>query len=193
MKGLAILGSPHNNGNTAKVLKRVISSLKKAKPELNLDYLKIKDLKIEPCVACYSCKKKQGCVIDDDMLNIYSKLDQADLILIASPIYFNTVTAQLKALIDRCQALWANKFILKDPLIDTEKKRIGAFISTAGEPLSEDSFKYVVATLDLFFKGVDTEYYDNFFVPDIDNKSVTEQPNLLQEADAWAIKLAEQL
>ncbi|MCK8815849.1 flavodoxin family protein [Natroniella sulfidigena] len=193
MKGLAILGSPHNNGNNAKILKRVIDSLKEEKSEIELEYLQIKDLEIQPCVACYNCKKKQGCVIDDDMIEIYSKLDQADLIILASPIYFNTVTAQLKALIDRCQALWANKFILKDPLIDTEKKRIGAFISTAGEPLSEDSFKYVVGTLDLFFKGADTEYYDNFFVPNIDNKSVTEQSNVLQDAEKWGKDLAEQL
>ena len=62
-------------------------------------------------------------VILDDMQKIYPKLLEADVIILASPIFFYGVTAWAKALVDRCQALWSRKYLLKNPSLGKEGKR----------------------------------------------------------------------
>lgn len=192
MKGITILGSPRINGNTNLVLKQVTLGLQQ-NCDFKLKQLKISDLKINPCTSCEYCKHNQGCIIDDDMDYIYNLFNTADLILIAAPLYFNTVPAQLKALIDRCQALWANRCVLTDPLINPAKKRLGAFIGTSGQPLTQDRFKYIKGTIDLFFKSTSTHYYDNFLVGNTDKIPVAEQSQLLKNAKSWGHKLVQQL
>ena len=127
------------------------------------------------------------------MTNIYHQLNQAHIILVAAPLYFNTVPAQLKALIDRCQALWASKYILQDSLIDRQQQRLGAFISTAGQPKTKNRFKYVIGTMDLFFKAVNATYYDNFLVGNIDQKPINKRPQILNQAQSWGEKIAQEL
>ncbi|AGB41918.1 multimeric flavodoxin WrbA [Halobacteroides halobius DSM 5150] len=192
MKGLSVLGSPRHNGNNALLLQEINSSLKE-NCNIKLDKIEIDNLDISPCLSCDYCKKNINCTIADDMIKLYSKFDEADIILISSPLYFNTVSAQLKAMIDRCQALWANRFVLKKPLIDPNKKRLGAFVSTAGQPITNDRFKYVTSTLDLFFKAISADYYDNFFVGNIDHKPITNRPKIISDAYDWGERLAQEL
>jgi len=60
----------------------------------------------EGCTGCDGCEKTGMCVIKDDMQDVYTLMDDADVIIIASPIFFYGVTSQVKALIDRGQAMW---------------------------------------------------------------------------------------
>ncbi|GAB6099110.1 flavodoxin family protein [Halanaerocella petrolearia] len=193
MKGLAILGSPHKAGNNAQLLSEVITEVKENQPKITFEEIWIKDLNLAPCQACGSCEINKGCIINDDMAKIYNKFNQSNLIIIASPLYFNTVSAQIKTLIDRCQALWASKIILEDPLVNADKKRVGGFISTAGQPLTDNRFKYVTGTIDLFFKSINAEYNSNLFVGNIDQEPLTNRTEIIQKAHRWGEKLAEQL
>jgi len=104
---LIILGSPRKNGNSSTLAARISRGAKSAGAEVETLFLQ--DLKISPCRACYTCQKhdSKGCAIKDDMQKIYPKLIRADAWVIASPVYWFTMSAQTKIFMDRCYALSA--------------------------------------------------------------------------------------
>ena len=104
-KVVILMGSPRRNGNSATLAQRVAEGAEAAGAEVESFYLH--DMDIRPCDACDICLSESStdCIIDDDMQGIYPKLRQADALVIASPIYFATVSAQIKLLLDRCYAL----------------------------------------------------------------------------------------
>jgi multimeric flavodoxin WrbA len=113
-KLLAIAGSPRKGGNTDLLLEEVLRAAREVGVDTQL--LRVSELKISPCTSCGACWESGECVIKDDMQAVYPQLLDSHYIVIASPLYFMGVSAQLKALIDRCQALWARRFILKREL-----------------------------------------------------------------------------
>jgi multimeric flavodoxin WrbA len=96
---LILKGSPRDTGNSATLANQVYDGAKEAGAEVENVYLH--GLDIRPCDGCYMCENQQPCVIDDDMQDLFPKLRQADAILLASPIYWFTYSAQLKLCIDR--------------------------------------------------------------------------------------------
>ena len=103
-KIVVLMGSPRKGGNTD-LLARAFVEGAAAKHEVEL--VPVADYKIEPCIGCNSCFRK------DDMAKIYEKLKQADTLVIASPVYFYGLSAQLKALVDRLHNPIRNEFPLK--------------------------------------------------------------------------------
>jgi multimeric flavodoxin WrbA len=99
---VTILGSPRRNGNSATLAHNVALGAKSL--GANVETYFIHGMDIKPCNACGTCRKdsNNGCDINDDMQKIYPKLYQADAIVIASPIYWFTVSAQTKLFMDRC-------------------------------------------------------------------------------------------
>ena len=102
---IAILGSPRRKGNSATLAENVILGAKSMGAMVDKYFLHGMDIK--PCDACAVCHEdiNSECIINDDMQKIYPKLRQADALIIASPIYWFTVSAQTKIFIDRCYAL----------------------------------------------------------------------------------------
>jgi len=101
---LILKGSPRKNGNSATLADQIFAGAKKAGAEVESVFLS--GLEINPCDACDACQEGQeGCIVQDDMQSLYPKLKGADVIVIASPIYYFTITAQIKAFIDRWYAL----------------------------------------------------------------------------------------
>ena len=103
MKVLGICCSPRR-GNTEVMVQAALDKAQEAGAEI--EFLSLSGKTISPCDACLGCSKTGKCHIKDDMQDIYSKLLEADGIIIGSPIYFWNVTAQAKALIDRTFALY---------------------------------------------------------------------------------------
>jgi len=102
-----ISGSPRKRSNTDYLLNRVLS-------RTDGEFIKLSDYAIEPCRSCWACREGGCCVIDDGMETIIiPKLLNADAIVIGTPVYFNNVTAQLKAFIDRT---WSIRGKLKDKI-----------------------------------------------------------------------------
>ena len=89
MKVLAVVGSPRKGGNTDVLIDQMISGAARAGAEVEKIYLN--DMKITPCQACMSCKKKPGCVIKDDMQGLYPKIMAAEGLLFGTPVYWWTV------------------------------------------------------------------------------------------------------
>jgi len=104
---LVILGSPRKKGNSSTLAARISRGAKSAGAEVETVFLHA--LKISPCRGCDTCKKPntKGCAIKDDMQEIYRKLIEADAWVIASPVYWFTMSAQTKTFMDRCYALTA--------------------------------------------------------------------------------------
>ena len=128
MNILLFNGSPRKQGNTALLLDYVMQGIHQAGHHADLINLARHD--IHPCTGCGHCETKGQCALQDDMVPLYEKIDQANRIVIASPIYFYGVTAQTKAFIDRCQVLWSRKYLLGE--IKPERiYRHGYFVSVA--------------------------------------------------------------
>ena len=130
MQVLGIYGSPRRGGNTELLLKELLRGCKDAGAETEEVFLR--DLKISPCLEIYACKKDGQCPIPDDMQSIYPKLVEVDVLALASPIFFYAVSAHTKAFIDRCQAMWARKYLLKQPISPGKPRRRGVFLSVGG-------------------------------------------------------------
>jgi multimeric flavodoxin WrbA len=95
------LGSPRKNGNSALLAQKTAEGIKAAGAQY--ESLFLHDMNIGPCNACDSCQEEGAkyCIIRDDMQGLYPKLQDAGAIVIASPIYWFTVSAQMKLFIDR--------------------------------------------------------------------------------------------
>ncbi len=104
-KVLVLLGSPRRKGNSAILADKIAEGAKSA--GARVETLFIHGMKIAPCKSCYACQKpnSKGCSIKDDMQTVYKKLREADAWVIASPVYWFTVSAQTKLWMDRCFAL----------------------------------------------------------------------------------------
>ena len=102
---LVILGSPRRMGNSSTLADRISRGAKSTSAEVETLFLQ--DLEISPCRGCDTCQKhdSKGCAIEDDMQEIYPKLIKADAWVIASPVYWFTMSAQTKIFMDRCYAL----------------------------------------------------------------------------------------
>jgi len=104
-KVLVLLGSPRKKGNSALLAERIARGAKSVGAKV--ETLFIHGMKIAPCKSCYACQKpdSKGCSINDDMQSVYKKLLEADAWVIASTVYWFTMSAQTKLWMDRCFAL----------------------------------------------------------------------------------------
>ena len=114
MKILGISGSPTAGGNNEYLIDTVLNAAKARGFETDSVFLS--SAKIAPCTACGACGRGEKCSISDDMEEVYSKLTDADAIIVATPVYFGSVTAQVKALFDRSVLLRRQGFQLKHKL-----------------------------------------------------------------------------
>ncbi len=104
-KVLILSGSPRRGGNSNTLCDQFMKGAQEAGNEVEKIFVATK--KIAPCMACYYCRKHEGtCAIKDDMTDVLQKMIEADVIVLSSPVYFYSVSAQLKAVIDRTVARW---------------------------------------------------------------------------------------
>ena len=99
MKVIGIVGSPRKNGNTELLTAHVLKAI--TQEGLDTELIRLAGLDIRPCNACMVCTKEERCSIEDDLFPIYLKMKEADGIILASPVYYGSATALIKALIER--------------------------------------------------------------------------------------------
>lgn len=180
LKVIGLAGSPRRGGNTDLLLAEVLKGA--ASKGANIKLITINNLKLSPCQHCDSCQILGRCRIEDDMQLIYRELEEADRIVIASPIHFLGLSAQMKICIDRCQALWARKYRLKVPPLGTEKARKGFFISVGGTRV-KNLFDGAIATIKTLFRSLDIEYSGELVFNNIDERgAINQHPKALREA-----------
>ena len=191
MKVLGIAGSPRRGGNTNLLLAEVMRGAASRGAEVKTIILN--DLKITPCQHCDACLEAGKCKIEDDMQMMYRELEEADRIVLASPIQFMGVTAQMKAMIDRCQALWAKKYVLHMPPLGSEPgKKKGLFISVGGRKIT-NLFEPALATVKTLFRILDIAYAGELLFSGVDEKgAIAKHPDALRQAYLAGQKLTEE-
>lgn len=121
VKITGIVGSPRTGGNTAFLVETALKSAEEAGAETEI--INLGTANIEPCVACDICKATGECAIYDDMREITDQIIGSEGIILGSPVYFGSVTSQLKMFIDRTRPL-RGPFKLKD--------KVGGAIAVGG-------------------------------------------------------------
>ena len=157
VKVLGISGSPITNGNVDLLIQQVLKGAQSKGGKTEILYLD--KLNISPCKSCGKNPEPKFCIIKDDMEKVYAKLKSSDALILGSPIYFDTVSAQMKLFLDRCNCLTPlvkkrNKYIFKSRL---RKRRKGIIILVAGE---KQRFDYALIPLLGFFKWASVKYVD---------------------------------
>ena len=199
MKVLGISASPRLKGNSDLLLRQALAGAESAGAEV--EYIRLAELKISPCIECNACYKTGRCVIKDDYQMLMQKVIDADRLIFATPIFFMTVSAQAKLFIDRCQCLWANKYVLKKPLIappgrDLPRRASGtagrrAMVIAVGGSKSKKMFDSVRLTMKYFLDCLDMHYQANLFVNKIDAQGAIEtHPSAANEAYRLGCELA---
>jgi len=179
MKVLGIMGSPRRKSNTEVLLDKALEGAREAGAEV--EKVLVSNLKISPCLEIYACLKDGNCAIKDDMQLLYKKLLEADHIVFASPMFFYGITSQAKAIIDRCQALWARRHVLGMGKDDNRVRR-GVFISV-GATQGKKLFDGAVLTVKYFFDAIGVKYCNDLLVRGVDKKGqIEEHPAALEDA-----------
>jgi multimeric flavodoxin WrbA len=166
MKVLAVYGSPRRKGNTSILLNRAVAGARQAGAEV--EEIILRDLKMSPCLEIYGCKKAGRCVIPDDFQDFHDKILESEGLMLASPIFFYSVSAHTKILIDRCQSLWVKKhWIDQAPMGARTSKRKGLFISV-GATKGKKLFDGVLLTMKYFFEVLDMELQNSLLYRGMD-------------------------
>lgn len=180
---LGVLGSPRQGGNSEMLLDAALDGARST--GARTEKVVLSDLRIQPCTACDGCADGSQCVLDDDMVPLYAKLEKADVIILASPVYFYGVTAQMKAFIDRAQPFWVRKFVLHH----RSKRRRGAFLSV-GARIRTD-FVAPEASAQAFFHTLEaTPSRSLTFAGFEERGSIADHPTALQDAERLGRELA---
>lgn len=175
---LGLQGSPRKKGNTNYLLSEFMAAAERLGAKTQTIHVDEKD--IVPCKEYIVCEKKGFCPIKDDMSReIYALLRRADVIVMASPIFFYNVTAQMKALIDRSQTLWARKYKLQ--LTDPARNYRKGFMLAVGATKGKNLFEGVSLTAKYFFDAVGAEYAGRLTYRHIENKGDMEKHATVRE------------
>ena len=181
MHVLGIMGSPRRESNTELLLDAALSAA--AECGARTEKIAVCALSILPCIECYHCAVDGTCSLRDDMTRLYDSLVAADRIILASPVFFYGVTAQAKALVDRCQALWVRRYVLKSWHPDVDSRR-GSLISV-GATKGPRLFDGVQLTAKYFFDAVGVGPSEQLLVRGVDGRGqVREFPEHLSQAAA---------
>ena len=174
IKTLGISTSPRIKGNSDLLLREALAGAESA--GAHIEYVHLSDYNIAPCIECNACYTTGTCAIQDDFQQLLKKMLDADRLIFATPIFFMTVCAQAKILIDRCQCLWAHKYVLKKPLIATTGRDRRAMAIAVGASSGKKMFDSIRLTMKYYFDALDMNYAANLFV----NKINTRQLNISQ-------------
>lgn len=190
MKVLGISGSPRRGGNTDLLLDTVMKGA--ASRGAVVKTIVLNNLKIAPCQHCDACLKTGTCRVMDDMQMVYRELEEADRIVLASPLHFMGITAQMKLMIDRCQAIWARKYVLKVPPLGKGREKKGFFISVGGRKVAS-LFEPAIAVVKSLFYVLNITYAGDLLFHGIDEKgAIAKHPTALEQAFLAGQKLVEE-
>jgi multimeric flavodoxin WrbA len=173
MKVLGISTSPRLSSNSDRLLRKALAGAGSTGAEA--EYLQLYKFNIKPCTACGACYATGECIIDDDFNVVLSKMKNAQRLIFATPIYFMSVCAQAKILIDRCQCLWAGKYILKKPVSPAEPNTRFAMAIAVGGTKNKKMFDSVRLTMKYYFDALNTAYFANLFVSGVDEAGKIEK------------------
>jgi multimeric flavodoxin WrbA len=191
-KIIAIYGSPRRHGNTALLLQKAVQGAREAGDVV--EEVILRDLKMSPCLEIYGCKETGRCVIQDDFQKLYDQVLASSGIMLASPIFFYTVSAHTKIFMDRCQSLWVKKYWLDKRLQLKEKPKRHALFISVGATKGKKLFDGVLLSIRYFLDALDAKLHQALVYRGLDFEGdVLKHPEYLEEAYRAGIELSQAL
>ena len=179
MKILAFQGSPRFGGNTDLLLSAFLRGAEEAGAEVRRYDLYRMDYK--GCLECGGCDRTGECVLEDDLTPVYTDLLDSDVIVLASPIFFYNLTSRTQALVERAQALWVRRYVLKN----LSPRDAHGLLLCLGATRGRKLFEGVQRVVRYFFDAVGVTYRGGLFYRGIEKRgAVREHPTALSEAKA---------
>lgn len=149
MKIVSLLGSPRTMGNSATIANRIIDTAAELGAETKT--YELNRLAYRGCQGCYACKKGiEQCVLNDDLTGVLAAVREADVVVLASGVYFGEITAQMKGFIDRCFSFFKPDFHTNPEPSRLKPKKL-VFVITQGNP-DEAAFAGIFSRYDVFLK-----------------------------------------
>ncbi len=187
VKILAIFGSPRRGGNTDRLLEAFLAG--PAPGTIECTRVAVSETDCAPCTGCQECDREGRCVLNDGMQPVYRWIEDADLVVLASPVYFYGLTAQAKAVVDRAQAFWARKYRLGERAAGTK----AGFLIAAGGSKGPRLFECVERTMKYFCDALDARFLGSLTFRSLDRMGdMDRHPEYLEQArEAGARVVAE--
>lgn len=180
MKIIALLGSPRKGGNTELLLSEAIKGIEDS--GFSAEVFNLNSMNILPCQGCSGCDETGICIYDDDMTKIYEAIREADRVILASPIFFFSLSAQTKIMIDRCQSFWCEKYLLKKPVPAGKYGRKGLLLLVAGMK-NEQEIQCSELIAKVFFRTINITEHTMLSIPGVDEKgAILRHPTALKDA-----------
>ena len=181
MNVIGIYGSPRKGGNSDLLLDSALRGVHEKGANVKKVY--VRDLSISGRRECDVCEKTGMCVLQDDMQDIYHLLDDADIIILSSPIFFYGLTSQIKALIDRGQAMWWRRRLSKGGKDKKDNYRGGGYLIAVGATKGKNLFEGAQLTARYFFDALNMSYEGGLFFQGIESiGAVIEHPEAPHKA-----------
>lgn len=185
-KQIVILkGSPREQGNSGMLADQVAAGAKEAGAQVESFFLH--GMNIRPCDGCDFCREMGICAVEDDMQTLYPKLLAADAVVLASPIYWFTYSAQLKTCIDRWYALWNGK---NDAF---KGKPVGIVLSYGDTDLYTSGGINAIHTFETMFRFLRADIAGWVYGSLSDIGDAQKHPELMQQAYRLGKKLAQMI
>jgi multimeric flavodoxin WrbA len=177
----AVYGSPRRKGNTAALLRRAVEGA--AGQGASVDEIVLRDYSISPCLEIYGCKKDGECVIKDDFQAVRDRILACRGLMIATPIFFYTVSAHVKLFMDRCQSLWVKKYWIDKTAFNQWTPKRSAFLIAVGATRGKRLFDGTLLTMKYFFDVFDMAFEESLLARGLDAaEDVQGCPELLESA-----------
>jgi multimeric flavodoxin WrbA len=172
-------GSPRSGGNTETLLWEALKPIEYAGHELTK--FNLNELKIKPCQDCGGCEGTGVCVWKDDMTMIADAIRASERFILASPVFFFALSAQAKTMIDRCQAFWCEKYLLKRPIPEGPTGRKGLLLLVGGMK-KEIGVQCSEATAKAFFRTISVPEHETVSFLGVDKKgAICEHPTAFHD------------
>jgi multimeric flavodoxin WrbA len=177
MEILVINGSPRKGGNTEILLDALISGAQEA--GATIANVKLRNLKVSPCRACDSCKRTGKCIQKDDMPELVSKMEQSEVWILGTPVYWWGPTAQIKAFIDRWYGI--NRDVFKG------RKAVLVIPFESGNP---ETARHVLGMFEDIFAYLEMKQIGTILAPGVPERGeVKKHSNFLEDAIKLGISI----
>lgn len=182
-KIIAIYGSPRRRGNTARLLQRAVEGARDAGADV--EEIVLRDLKMSPCLEIYGCKNAGECRLKDDFQTARDQILGSQGLMLASPVFFYTVSAHTKILMDRFQSLWVKKYWIDGANQRQSASQRKALFISAGATRGKKLFDGILLSLRYFFDVIDMQLWKALLYRGLDFEGdVLKFPEYLDEAYA---------
>lgn len=181
IKIVAVYGSPRRKGNTAVLLKKAVKGARESGAQV--EEIVLRDLKMSPCLEIFGCTKSGECKLKDDFQKARDQILASHGLILATPVFFYTVSAHTKILMDRFQSLWVKKYWIDKTPRNHPKVMRKALLISVGATKGKKLFDGILLSMRYFFDTIDMELWKPLLYRGLDFKGdVLKFPDYLEEA-----------